>query len=80
MFMRNQETKHHHVQSLTVEELIAASVVFTDTTRVVENTIHAKEGVWRLGFNNGHAIVICADGTCRNVKEEDKDPEEEERP
>ena len=67
--MRNRETKHHHVQPLTVEELIAASVVFTDTTRVVENTIHAKEGVWRLGFNNGHAIVICSDGTCRIVKE-----------
>ena len=67
--MRNPETKHHHAQPLTVEELVAASAVFTDSTRVVENTIHAKEGVWRLGFNNGHAFVISSDGTCRIVKE-----------
>ena len=48
--------------------LTAAAAAFSHQTRIVENTVDVREKEWRLGFDNGHTIIFCSNGTCRVVK------------
>ena len=59
---------NREVQQDPFQRLLEATAAFTDGTRIVENTVDRKQGVWRLGFDNGYSIVVAAEGTCRVVR------------
>ncbi len=49
--------------------LVQTSAAFTDKTRVTENSLDVRKGIWRLGFDNGYAILVRSDGRCKVVRE-----------
>jgi hypothetical protein len=66
---KSGKDKPHKPMQPRFECLVGVAATFTDQTRIVENTLHAEEKAWRLRFDNGHTIVICADGTCRILRQ-----------
>jgi hypothetical protein len=50
--------------------LSAVASAFTDRTRITETMLDSVRGEWLLGFDNGYAVALTADGTWRLVREE----------
>ena len=48
---------------LRIGRLMVIAAAFTDRTRIVENTVETDSGLWRLGFDNGHTLVMSSEGT-----------------
>jgi hypothetical protein len=41
--------------------LATAASTFTDKTKITETILDPLGGEWRLGFDNGYALTLCAD-------------------
>ncbi|MFQ5798762.1 MAG: hypothetical protein ACE5H0_08725 [Bacteroidota bacterium] len=50
-------------------KLSTAAAAFDHRTRLVESTLDVRKEVWRLGFDNGHTIILSARGECQVVRE-----------
>jgi len=51
-----------------LRKLTAAAATFDHRTRIVENSLDLRKGAWRLGFDNGYALILCVDGTFQIVR------------